>query len=178
MSLIPSQGTKIPYALGQLSPRTTTREDWALQQRTSTAKKRINIKSRSEITWTWLLWSEIAVGAGWGGGSRLRSLYLQTCTSSGQVPTDTKYRLVTHGDFHPKTIRSTAGHLCLAFFSPRFSGLDCDSSLDRRHSARLLPPSGVFIPHCLAELHSPSIIQQTFYFLICMSYKWSKDGSF
>ena len=44
MSLIPGQGTKISHATGQLSPCTTTREDWMLQNRCST--KNMSIISR------------------------------------------------------------------------------------------------------------------------------------
>ena len=53
MGLIPDQGTKIPHAMGQLSPGTVSREaglleshdlqldtDYMPQQRTSTAKKK------------------------------------------------------------------------------------------------------------------------------------------
>ena len=40
MGSIPAWGTRIPYALGQLSPGATTREACVLQQRLSVAKKR------------------------------------------------------------------------------------------------------------------------------------------
>ena len=36
---IPGQGTKIPHAMGQLSPRIATREACVLQRRPSAAKK-------------------------------------------------------------------------------------------------------------------------------------------
>ena len=48
--LIPGQGTKVPHAVGQLSPCPVTREAWALQRRPSAAKKKFLFLSQLMLT--------------------------------------------------------------------------------------------------------------------------------